>query len=515
MATPGYPSVSVNTSLNPLQQSTSGIAGEAVAAFALPYNRGPVAPTLVSSWQQFINLYGNFSVANGSYLHYAVYQFFNNGGQSCFVLRLPNTDATAATLPIDGLGSDNNTSIMTITASAPGAWGNSLYVQISPTNVAGQFNLTVYNGGTSAGQVVESFVDLSMNPAAPRYINSLINSPISGSNYIDVTVTLPSNTYVAGVTDPATLTPTNLSSGSDGTTAPSVGSAVVTGLSQLQNQILNINLPGWTTVADLNTVVSWASSTNQGFVIIDPPFGGLPLETSAQVAANAINLVNGSPAISTSTVAALYSPWLQIVDPSSAVPGATTWTPPGGAVLGIYSNFTQQYGIQQTPAGINAAVGAVSLEASFTATDLTNLQTASINAIRQTVGGFSIMGGRTMQNGFPNQYIAVSRTLQQFMHDFKNIISYALFQPNTPGLWASVAATLTSYLTQQMQAGVLAGNTPATAFNVICDGTNNTPASAQAGILNANVAVALSSPAEFITINLSQFQGTTTATVTS
>ncbi len=508
MATPGYPSVSVNVSLNPLP-------GEAVAAFALPYNRGPVVPTLVSSWQQFTNLYGTFAVANGSLLHYAVYQFFNNGGNACFVLRVPNTDAVAATLNLDGVGSDVSTPILTVNASSPGVWGSSIYVQVTQTNVSGQFNLTVYNGGTSAGQIVENFVDLSMNPASPRYINSIINSPISGSNYISVIVTLPGGTYVGGTTDLATLSPTNLASGADGTTSPSLGTAVTTAFGNLQNQIVTINMPGWATIADINTVVSWAASTNQGFVVIDPPFGGLPLETSAQVAANAIALVNGSPAISTSTNAAVYSPWLQIVDPSSSVPGATTWTPPGGAVLGVYSNFLNLYGIQQTPAGINATVGSVSLEAQFSATDLTNLQAASINAIRQTVGGFSIMGGRTLLNGYPNQYIAVTRTLQQFMHDFKSLISYALFQPNNPGLWASVAATLTSYLTQQMQSGVLAGNTPSTAFSVVCDGTNNTPASAQAGILNANVAVALNSPAEFITINLSQFQGTTTATVTS
>lgn len=514
MATPGYPSVSVNTTLNPLQQSTTGILGEATAAFALPYNRGPIRPTLITSWQQFVLLYGGFNVANGSLLHYGVYQFFNNGGSSCFVLRVPNSDATESVLAIDGIGSDISTPIMSISASSPGAWGNQVYVQIAATGVSGRFNFTVFNGGTAISNQVEAFVDLSMNPADPRYLGSVVNSPISGSQYISVVVSLPSNQYIAGQTDPSTMSATALAGGSDGSVAPALGTAVVSGLSQLQNQILNVNLPGWSTVADLNTVVQWANSTQQAFVVVDPPFGGLPLETPSQVAANAIALVNGSPAIGSSVNAAVYSPWLNIVDPSSAVPGATTWAPPGGAVLGVYSNFLTVYGVQQTPAGINATVGAVTLEGTFSSSDLTNLQNAQINAIRQVPGsGFCVMGGRTMMPGYPNQFIAVQRTLQQFIHDFKAITQYALFQPNNASLWGQVQSTLTNYLTQQMQSNVLAGNTPATSFSVVCDGTNNTAASAQAGVLNASVAVALSSPAEFIIINLAQYQGETTATV--
>lgn len=521
MATPGYPQVSVFPHLQPLANSTVGIPGEALPAFALPFNRGPVVPTLVNSWQQFTNLYGNFNVANGSFLHYSVYQFFNNGGKSCFVLRVANTDAVAATLNLDGIGSDISTPIMTVTCQSPGAWGDTLYVGVTPTGVTGRFNFTIYNGGTSVGNVAESFVDLSMNPADPRYIGSIVNSAIAGSAYVMLTVTLPGNTYILGQTDLAPISPTSLQSGNDGSIAPDLGSTAVTQFSTLQFQILNINLPGWTIAADVNTVVEWAEATNQAMVIIDPPFSGLPVETSAQVAANAIDMVTISPTISTSTVACVYSPWLSIVDPASSVAGATVWVPPGGAVLGVWSNFLTQYGAEQTPAGISATVGAMSLEATFTGTDLTNLQNNSINAIRSvrsagTGGaGYCIMGGRTLQPGYPNQYISVQRVIQQFMHDFESICAYALFKPNTPGLWASVASTLTSYLLQQMQAGVLAGNTPSTAFYVICDSSINTASSAQAGILYANVGVALASPAEFININLYQFEGTTSATITS
>jgi phage tail sheath protein FI len=214
--------------------------------------------------------------------------------------------------------------------------------------------------------------------------------------------------------------------------------------------------------------------------------------------------------------AAIYGPWLQIADPASAVPGAMKFVPPGGAVLGIWSYNDQVYGVQKTPAGIQMPVKAISLEAAFTPTDLNTLQAAMINPIKQIPGkGFCIFGGLTLSPGYPNQFIAVERTLQMLIHDLTFLVQFAIFEPNTADLWAQITAVLTNYLTQQMQANVLAGTTPQTAFSVLCDASNNTLSSAQTGVVNVQVAVALASPAEFIVINLSQFQGTTTATVTT
>jgi hypothetical protein len=124
MTTPARPGVFVTTTLTPLTTSTSGIPGEAIPAFALPYNRGPIGPVLIKSWPQFTKLYGNFSVANGSLLHYAVYQFFANNGNACYVLRCPNTDATYSTAALDGVGSDSAVVVATVKAVSPGVWGN-------------------------------------------------------------------------------------------------------------------------------------------------------------------------------------------------------------------------------------------------------------------------------------------------------------------------------------------------------------------------------------------------------
>jgi phage tail sheath protein FI len=512
MASPGYPGVFVNTSLSPLS-SNSTIPGEATAAFALGYNIGPTAPTLVTSWGQYTQLYGGFNVANASPLAYAVYQYFTNGGSQAYVLRLPNQDATTASLTLDGIGSDVSTPILTVTATSPGAWGNGIYVQVTSTGTTGRVNFYVYNGGTSTSNLVNSYQSVSMNPSDPRYLVNMVNSSVSGSSYVALTPTLGSGGYVLGTTDLAPAGPTALGSGTDGSIAPALATAIPAGFSTLQNQVINLNVPGWTNTSDLNALIGWANTQQTVFMVVDAPFGGVPLESSATVAQNATTL---AAALTASANAALYSPWLNIQDPASSVPGATVWVAPGGAVLGQYSYSLTTYGIQQSPAGIQAPVAAVQLEAQFTPTDLTNLETASVDPIRNIPSaGFCIFGARTLQNGFPSRYISIQRTIQQIVHDLTNITQFALFQPNDATLWGQIETVITQYLTQQMQANVLAGTTPATSFTVTCDSTNNTSSTAQAGIVNVAVAVALASPAEFIQISLQQFQGTTTATVTT
>jgi uncharacterized protein len=499
------PGVFVNQNLTPLATSTTGIPGEGEAAFAAAYNIGPVLPVEVTSFNAFTNLFGTFAQSSGSLLHHAVYQYFANGGPACFVCRVPNTDATSATLGLLDTNSPADT-VMTVTASSPGAWGNSVYVEITAAGISGRFNLNVYNGNTV--NPVEQYVSASINPADSRYIATMVNSPVSGSNYITLTVSLPSNTYVAGVNDPAPISPTALASGADGSTAPNLGTTVPAAYDTLQDQVLYLNLPGVTNTTYLNAILSWADSRGDVMLVVDGPAPNPP-ETSSQVATNYIDMVSGGSQITSDANATVYAPWLLVLDPSSTVPGATRYVPPGGAVLAMWNQAATQFGIQRAPAGTWAQLGVIALETNFTATDLDNLTTYQVNPIKLVPGaGFCVFGTRTLSQGYPNRYVNVQRTLIQLTHDMENILSAFVFDDNDSTLWAAITATLTGYLTQQMQLGVLAGSTPDTAFSVVCDTSNNTPTTAQTGLVNVTVGVALLSPAEFIVIDLQQLAGT-------
>ena len=638
MSSPMPPGVQVNVSQTPLAPSITQL-GEGTAAFVLPYNIGPVNPALVNSFQQFTNLFGTFAQSNGSMLHHSVYQYFANGGRGCFVCRVPNTDATTASLSLLDLGltapaaptvsnlgtggtvaagvylvkvsytnasgeslpstftsttTSGSTStitidsppalgdathwyayvtqvggsvytrqqtsgsptilgtnltltapptssganplstatdadtIMTVKAQSPGAWGNSVYVAITSANAASgagpRFNVLVYNGGSSSANLVETFPSVSVNPNDPRNVASMVNSPVAGSQYITVSVTLPTGGYIQGVTDPAFVTATPLSTGSDGSTVPSSSSSptlatsVQAAYDQLQDQILQVNLPGLTVanepqtvdVTTLNALLTWADGRGDVMIIVDGPVPDPP-EASATVAANYTSLVTGGSPLSADANCVVYGPWLWVLDPSSSVQGAMRYVPPGGAVLAVWDRAVTNYSVAQAPAGTWATIVTQSLEALFTPTDLLNLNNSQINPIKAVPNvGFCVFGARTLDIGLPSRYVNIQRTLQQITHDLENVLTAYTFQPNSSTLWTNITNALTTYLTQQMQAGVLAGNTPQTAFSVTCDSTNNTATSAQSGYVFATVGVALASPAEFIVITLQLLSGSST-----
>lgn len=514
MTTFGRPGVFVTENFQPLANTGAGIPGEALPAFALAYPRGPLAPTLINSWQNFLKLYGDFTTNPGNLLPYAVYEFFANGGNQCFVLRLPNTDAVASTLILQDInGSPDN--VMTVSANSPGVWGQQLYVEIATAGQAGRFNLNVYYGGSTKAFQVETFQDMSINPVDRRYVQNMINSPTAGSQYISLTTSLPGDIYVAGVSDPALISPSPLTGGADGSVAPNYSTGIPTGFGQLINQVLNINVPGLTNSTIINQLLAWADAEQDKLFVLDGPIPNPPA-TSATVVTNYLNMIQGGGSINADTYAVLYAPWVLCQDPASTVPGATIFLPPGGMVLGQYSATDASRGTVKTPAGINNTLKIIDVEARFSESDLDTLNNAQVNAIKFIPGiGFCIFGGRTLHPGTPDRYVAVRRMIMKLEHDFKYICQFALFEPNDAALWKQITAVLQNYLNGLLQAGQLGGTSPADSYQVICDDTNNSISTAAAGIVNVSVAVALLSPAEFIEITLSQFQGTGTQTTST
>lgn len=80
---------------SPLKTTVKSSNGTATAAFVGINPRGPVKPTMISSWSAYTSQFGDL---NPSYdLGYAVYQFFANGGRNCYVSRAVYANATPAT----------------------------------------------------------------------------------------------------------------------------------------------------------------------------------------------------------------------------------------------------------------------------------------------------------------------------------------------------------------------------------------------------------------------------------
>lgn len=521
------PGAYINEQLLPLTTSGNNVPGQAVAAFANAYNIGPTIPTFCASWQNFISLYGNFNVSGGNPLHFAVYSYFVNGGTGCYVLRVPNTDAVAATQSLRDLG---GATVFTVTAAqqqivSQGGWGNNIYTEIVALNASTtHFNLNVYYipggvGSVGPGFLVETFLNISTNPADPRYVANIVNSPVSGSQFIQLTGGLP---YVAGTTDFQTQAATALTGGTDGVLSPS-GTFTTVVETNFDNyctgQILNLNIPGgfnaagsMNTNTNINTLVAWGAAREDVFVLVDGPLPNFP-ESSAAVVGAYTNMVTGGASLAPSSFVGVYGPYLLVQDPSSANVGATRYVGPSGSLLGMWAFTDTLVGPQQVAAGTQyGQISCLGLEVYFTPSDLNTLFPININAIKKVPGyGFCAFGARTLLQGYPSMYIPVRRVLMKIEHDCTVLTQFAMFQPNTPTLWQNVTTVLSNYLTARTLANMLGTTNPATAYSITCDATNNPPSSAQAGILNISIAVALGSPVEIIVINISQLtQGTIT-----
>ncbi len=125
--------------------------GTAVAAFIGMAKAGPLnEPTLVTNWGQFTGVFGDF--LEGSYLAHAVYGYFQNGGGSCYVIRV-------------GAGGNGNGSGG---SPAPGARGE--LTTGADGNVVGVYQVTALEPGTAGNDITVEIADAGgENPAEDTF----------------------------------------------------------------------------------------------------------------------------------------------------------------------------------------------------------------------------------------------------------------------------------------------------------------------------------------------------------
>lgn len=480
------------------------------AVFMGSISRGPSTPTRVSSWAEFSRYYGGFEQTGD--LPHALYQYFNNGGRNAYVYRvLPSSGAITATRTLnDRAGTPLAT--LRVDALNQGAWGNSIYLDITnaASGTSGKFDLVVYYGGTDAQNVVERWTELSMTDTDPRYVENVINGVGTGSNYI--TVTDLDSATAAPNDAPALQTGTVLATGANGS-APAAGqyqAAIDPGLDQI-TQSFSFNLPGVVDTTILNSAITYAEARGDVFVVIDTAANLTP--SAAGTYATSLNV---------SSYAAVYYPRYYAPDPSSTQRNTLRLFPPGAALIGKMAEIDAARGVHKAPAGLSVNVrGAVGLERRLSNDDLDTLHTNRVNAIRHLPGaGIVVMGARTLSRTGSDQYITVRRSLIYLKKSLLASTQFALFEPNDQTLWTALAGVVEQFLRDFWLHGGLRGATADEAFYVKCDGENNTTTTVANGEVHVEVGVALQYPAEFIIIQIGQWEGgrstvelTTTATL--
>ncbi len=201
--------------------------------------------------------------------------------------------------------------------------------------------------------------------------------------------------------------------------------------------------------------------------------------------------------------AAVFWPWL-LVD-SSLTPGARRAAPPSGAIAGIIARTDADRGVWRSPAGTGAEIrGVQGLTRSLTPEEMGTLRTSGVCAIRAGVPGVPVVWGavtRASPAGREFTYIAVRRMALFIEASIRHGSQWAVFEPNGEPLWASLRATVASFLHDLFRNGAFAGSAPTDAFLVRCDASTTTESDLADGVVNLIVGFAPMHPAEFVKIS--------------
>jgi phage tail sheath protein FI len=202
MATLTYPGVyvqEISSGVRPIE-----VASTSTAAFVGLAQMGPDNEARrITNWTEFQKNYGTY--INDGFLAHSVFQFFNNGGRQCYIVRVTRSDAVAARVtiqnrapaPVDGL---------IFLAKNKGAWGNYLFLQIEDGSLdpGNEFKLSVRRQA-EVDVIPEDFLDippleildnLSMDSSAANYVAKVLSQ---SSTLVDAQVLAGNTSLQRGI----------------------------------------------------------------------------------------------------------------------------------------------------------------------------------------------------------------------------------------------------------------------------------------------------------------------------
>lgn len=437
----------------------------------------------------------------------------------------------------------------------PGTWGNGYEVTIAAATSAAAaaagkssdglpkyVDITVVDTTSTPPTPVETLTNVavpsSSDPGAA--LASLAEAVASQSQYIRIA----NATGFAPGTTPAPTVPAlpwsgTLQHGADGSWSATtfeqaalaqVGLSTATPpvaplLGKIAPQLFNIMcipeavwLPTASQVAVLAGAVGYCKD-NEAFYIADPPppasaqppawaqFSGPTIDdigtnpgalTQSQWATSALTSQNYS--------AATYYPWVAIADPLGAGPRIV---PPSGTMAGVYASTDASRGVWKAPAGTAASLQGVLSLCDLSMDDQLNgtLNTLGINCLRNFPGyGIVSWGARTLAGGdllqSPWKYVPVRRLTDYIEQSLVQSLRWAVFEPNGPSLWSSIALEVNGFMSGLFSEGAFAGQVAASAYQVTCDASTTTNADMLRGVVNVMVGFQPVDPVEFVVLNI-------------
>lgn len=212
-----------------------------------------------------------------------------------------------------------------------------------------------------------------------------------------------------------------------------------------------------------------------------------------------------------SKYAAIYHPWIEILDPTERAaqgrPPKRLLLPPSGFVTGIYARSDIERGVHKAPAN-EIVRGLTRFEANINKGRQDVLNPEGINALRFFEGrGNRVWGARTMSSDPEWKYVNVRRLFIYIEHSIDKGTQWAVFEPNGPRLWSNIRQTVEDFLLVLWRDGALLGDKPDQAYFVRCDRTTMTQNDLDNGRMICLVGIAPVKPAEFVIFRIGQWTG--------
>ncbi|MCX6595574.1 MAG: phage tail sheath subtilisin-like domain-containing protein [Acidobacteria bacterium] len=246
-------------------------------------------------------------------------------------------------------------------------------------------------------------------------------------------------------------------------------------------------------------LISHAETLRYRIAVLDAPF---------QSSMNEIRDFRGK---FDSKYAALYHPWIEILDPTEraaqGAPPRRLMLPPSGFVCGIYARSDIERGVHKAPAN-EVVRGLTRFEANINKPRQDVLNPEGINALRFFEGrGSRVWGARTISSDPEWKYVNVRRLFIYIEHSLDKGSQWAVFEPNNRRLWDNIRQTVEDFLLVLWRDGALMGDKPEDAFFVRCDRTTMTQNDLDNGRMICLVGVAPTKPAEFVIFRVGQWTG--------
>ncbi len=470
-------------------------------------------PRLVTSWTQYEQLFGGFVA--GAMLPHSVYGWFNNGGGSCYIVRVPHTKPSDVSgqlsLPAADRALGQPVEIATKVPNAP------VTVQIRTAEddddveegQAPSFDVVV----TLEGDEVERFDRVTLG-GGDRNVATVVNAE---SQHITMTqtteltdelsaamFTLKEGNYPVLAAAPTPVeVPTREFSGSESNRTGINGLVIADDVTMvLVPDLINaarkadgsIDLGTWKAVQ--TALINHCEGQANRIAILDAPPGMGPQQ---------IKEWRSDVAMYDSAFATMYYPWIKVDNPLGG-PERELLVPPSGHMAGVWARNDDTRGVWKAPAN-EIVRGALDVELALTKAEQAHLNPIGINCIRPFgTRGIRVWGARTLASDSDWKYVNVRRLFNMIEKTILDGTQWVVFEPNDQKLWEGVKRTISSFLRGLWRDGALFGATPDQAFYVKCDAETNPPDSIDQGKLVVEVGIAPVKPAEFVIFRISQFK---------